>query len=561
MLLYSPSRYCPQPYLGHATDLGTVSTVEECLSLAVANSNCVDLIQTNAPHGKLDKGEQPSCICTSTALCPLSVVAPTSVFNNIYEYEVGPALAALAADDALVPDGSEEPVTLKGAAQDGILGFRKKDAAEAEATPSWPTWPWQRKKRKAKQEAKAKAKAKAKEEAEATAAKAKEEATATAAAGADATEMPGAVAKKKAQANEATTWMVEFSYTATETLPIGVTSSRLMASPTYIFVKKTGVASALNALDTDHAVTLSDITITGCSVNAANVLQQYVNARVAAGSTVQYSVSTSGTIQVVGESEAKALSNTIKGTGTAAKISSQTNSAAAVADWSGDQLFNNVSPTRRDQGFVEDVVDGQALVIEALTPAPTTAPTAPPTASPTAPSTGGSAQATGDPHLANVLGQRFDLRKEGWHTLVRVPQGAKRKAALLSVEAEARQMGVACADLYFQSVNLTGRYVGSQGRAFNAGRVAKKDSQRWLRYGMVELKVVQGHTKSGIVYLNLFVRHLKSAGYPVGGILGMDDHTAAAEPSLKCQMRISLLAIDGPVLNPEKASIAAADLE
>jgi hypothetical protein len=160
-----------------------------------------------------------------------------------------------------------------------------------------------------------------------------------------------------------------------------------------------------------------------------------------------------------------------------------------------------------------------------------------------------------------VLGQRFDLHQEGLHTLVRIPRGAEREAALLSVEAEARQMGVACADMYFKSVNLTGSWVGSQGRVFSAGRVAKKESQSWLRYGKVELKVVQGHTKSGIVYLNLFVRHLKFAGYPVGGILGMDDHTAAATPSEKCGKRISLLAIDGPVLGPEDASTAAADSE
>jgi len=169
-------------------------------------------------------------------------------------------------------------------------------------------------------------------------------------------------------------------------------------------------------------------------------------------------------------------------------------------------------------------------------------------------------QATGDPHLTNVLGQRFDLHREGWHTLVQVPRGAKRGAALLTVEGEARQMGVACADVYFQSVNLTGRWVGPQGRVFSASRGGDKSPRRWLRYGKVQLKVVQGHTKSGIVYLNLYVRHLKRAGYPVGGILGMDDPSAAAASSQKCQRRISLQQIDGP-LSPESASVAAADLE
>jgi hypothetical protein len=190
--------------------------------------------------------------------------------------------------------------------------------------------------------------------------------------------------------------------------------------------------------------------------------------------------------------------------------------------------------------------------IETPTPSPTPQPPS---------GGGGSASATGDPHLTNVLGQRFDLQREGWHTLVQVPRGAEGEAALLSVEAEARQMGAACADMYFQSLNLTGRWVGPEGRVFSAGSVAKKEPRRWLRYGKVELKVVQGHTKSGIEYLNLFVRHLKLAGYPVGGILGMDDHTAAASPGEKCRKRLSLLAESRPTLSLEDASTAAADFD
>merc|ERR1719382_1573216 len=164
--------------------------------------------------------------------------------------------------------------------------------------------------------------------------------------------------------SQATTWMVEFSYTATETLPAGVTSLTLMASPTYMLVKKTGLANALNAAD-DMDVSLSDITITGCTVNAANVVQQYVAGRLAAGSRVPYSVTTTGTVQVAGESEARALSGTMKGTVTAAEVSRRTNSAAVVADWSDEPLLSNISPTGRKQGFVEGVVDGQGVVIEA----------------------------------------------------------------------------------------------------------------------------------------------------------------------------------------------------
>lgn len=52
---------------------------------------------------------------------------------------------------------------------------------------------------------------------------------------------------------------------------------------------------------------------------------------------------TGAKVQVVGESEATALSNTITGTGIVAQISSWTNSAAAVADSGGEPLaFNQV---------------------------------------------------------------------------------------------------------------------------------------------------------------------------------------------------------------------------
>jgi len=275
------------------------------------------------------------------------------------------------------------------------------------------------------------------------------------------------------------------------------------------------------------------------------------------------SVTTSFKVVVADISAGTALAATMAGA--SAAISAHTDSAMAAADWS-DESVVTAAPT------MTAPVMGDPIVNEAPTASPTSPPIGGsaqaagdefqvPTASPTSPPTGESAQATGDPHLANVLGQRFDLHKEGLHTLVRIPRGADLGAAFLSVEAEARQIGVLCADMYFLSVNLTGAWVGSQGRAFRAGHVANKESQRWLRYGKVELRVVQGHTRSGTVYLNLFVRHLRFAGFPVGGILGMDDHTVAATPSQKCQKRIILLAIDGPVLRPENASYAAADLE
>eukprot|EP00959_Pyramimonas_sp_CCMP1952_P366346 7672770-Pyramimonas_sp.AAC.1 len=58
---------------------------------------------------------------------------------------------------------------------------------------------------------------------------------------------------------------------------------------------------------------------------------------------------------------------------------------------------------------------------------------------------GGAVAATGDSHLQNVLGQRFDLMKPGKHVLINIPRG-RHKNALLRAQADARQMGGQCAD-------------------------------------------------------------------------------------------------------------------
>ena len=66
--------------------------------------------------------------------------------------------------------------------------------------------------------------------------------------------------------------------------------------------------------------------------------------------------------------------------------------------------------------------------------------------------------ATGDPHLQNIHGERFDLMKPGKHVLIHIPRGEPAETTLLSVEAEARQLGGQCADMYFQEVNILNAY-------------------------------------------------------------------------------------------------------
>merc|ERR1719310_2150623 len=181
------------------------------------------------------------------------------------------------------------------------------------------------------------------------------------------------------------------------------------------------------------------------------------------------------------------------------------------------------------------------------TPSPTPSPTYPPgwpTPHPTFPPGGGVA-ATGDPHLQNVFGQRFDLKKPGNHVLINIPRGW-HKNAMLRVEAEARQFGGLCADMYFQDLNITGAWVeatGTGGLRFQAEGGQQPDA-KWHTFGKIQLKVAPGRTQGGLQYLNFYVKHLGHAGFAVGGLLGEDDHEEAAMPQGPCAHRVSLLALD-----------------
>jgi len=147
--------------------------------------------------------------------------------------------------------------------------------------------------------------------------------------------------------------------------------------------------------------------------------------------------------------------------------------------------------------------------------------------------------------LVNMHGQRFDIFRAGIHTLLQVPRVLRRaESVMLRVAAEARQMGGACADIYFQGLNISGSWVDSGPLLYHAGASSRTaaSSTSWIRVGPVlDLKVVWGHTSGGIEYLNLFARHLSQVTLPIGGLLGADDHTYASTPGSACKHRVALL--------------------
>ena len=155
--------------------------------------------------------------------------------------------------------------------------------------------------------------------------------------------------------------------------------------------------------------------------------------------------------------------------------------------------------------------------------------------------------------------------KPGTHVLINIPRGALAENALLRVQADARRLGGSCADMFFQALNVTGAWADAKqdgGYQYVASH-RPVEAPEWLAFGGVELKVVHGHTQSGLEYLNFFVRRLRRAGLAVGGLLGEDDHKDAATPPASCIHRASLLEPSSEAHDhgPSGSAVAVASLE
>jgi len=129
----------------------------------------------------------------------------------------------------------------------------------------------------------------------------------------------------------------------------------------------------------------------------------------------------------------------------------------------------------------------------------------------------------------------------GKHLLVQIP--ALSENAMLRVDAEAQRFGGRCADLYFQELNITGSWAEAKqagGFHYHAKETHSYQPPLWERFGNAQLKVAHGRTQGGTTYLNLYVRDLHRTRYPIGGLLGDDDHTEAATPPEWCGHRLTL---------------------
>jgi len=144
----------------------------------------------------------------------------------------------------------------------------------------------------------------------------------------------------------------------------------------------------------------------------------------------------------------------------------------------------------------------------------------------------------GDPHLRNVRGENFDIYQEGNMTLLHLPRHAEPARTLLLVEVDARRMGDVCS-VYFQVATISGVWTNQskpiQFLAKPTGTPEGKSWKTWMRFGTIDLKVA--HRKKGVDYLNVYARNVGQSGYDVGGLLGLDDHTAVSNRPRECGHR------------------------
>ncbi|CAK0829059.1 unnamed protein product, partial [Prorocentrum cordatum] len=222
------------------------------------------------------------------------------------------------------------------------------------------------------------------------------------------------------------------------------------------------------------------------------------------------------------EAEAEAMAAKAEAEATAARAKAEAEAeAAAKAKAEGEARAKAEAEAEAEaKAKAEAKVKAEAEAISKAAKTATT--TGPAHHRPGEASRAGEGAAVGDPHMQNVHGQRFDLMQPGTHTLVHIPRFSAKASAKFHVQAGVERIGRACADMYIQKLNVTGQWAYEHrqgGLHFDVAAAPRhRKGTNWMRFGRrnhrVDMKVVYGHTPSGINYLNFFVRHLGETGYP-----------------------------------------------
>lgn len=188
--------------------------------------------------------------------------------------------------------------------------------------------------------------------------------------------------------------------------------------------------------------------------------------------------------------------------------------------------------------------------------------------------------AKGDPHLMNLKGEAFDVMQTGNMMLLEIPRGSSPATLDLALHADIERLGVvSCGPTFITSASITGRWVGVP-LEIRSGPIAKKgqhqpkhafamrvDGKDWLPHAEMQkaielskdatitaqdrmflfqvrgLDIAVSQPKRPRTFLDIQVKGLGNLKTEIGGLLGIDDHSAVEELPSGCQTSASALSL------------------
>jgi hypothetical protein len=155
----------------------------------------------------------------------------------------------------------------------------------------------------------------------------------------------------KTTTTEALDVVVAAEVTSEESLPTGTTEDDLINSVTYVDVKKTALSAALG-------VPQGNIEITGFTLSS---ILRRLSSAAGRGLSGSFSVTTAFTVAVADADTAQALATTMSDPSIAETIKTQTNIAAAAADWSNEPVLTSAPTVNSVTAPVVTAVTGAVL--------------------------------------------------------------------------------------------------------------------------------------------------------------------------------------------------------
>jgi hypothetical protein len=183
------------------------------------------------------------------------------------------------------------------------------------------------------------------------------------------------------------------------------------------------------------------------------------------------------------------------------------------------------------------------------------------------------AAANGDPHLKNIKGESFDVMQTGNMLLLEVPRGSRVETLEFAVHGDIERLGlVECGPTFITKVVMAGRWLefpvsiraGKSthkpfGIQLNEGgwkahadfekttngrmSVIKRDRAFLMKVDVLDIAVSMPNRPRA--FLDLQIKGIGKITAQVGGLLGLDDHTAAESLPSECnspkRRRLSVL--------------------